>query len=285
MKQLLIVNEGSAQGVKAKEDGGNVTPYDLSNLKEGSIALFELDGDALLTEQPEKNFGIALGRGENLPAFVIPEVDIDTLDVVLTEPSDAVKFSATFTFPTPNKFEEYTIILVKKGTVPNERNKFSTNIVAGSTNAATEAQRIVDAINNKTNTMFPIKATLDGSNITVEAEDDSDWNVVLADNLTGVEVDITAAQKAIGDKAYIADLAQKCAAGKGFNLLDPESQHIYPGYPEAITAEQYDIFNLHFATGRKAGKQVDERVWQYVHIAVPTGAAVGNVLKTVFGLS
>ena len=73
-------------------------------------------------------------------------------------------------------------------------------------------------------------------------------------------------------------MARQCAAGKGFTNTDLESQHIYPGFPEAVEDVHYTIFNLRFATGRASGKQTDERVWQYVHIAVPeTSAALATI--------
>lgn len=297
MKQLLIVNSQKAINAKADASGAAVSPYDFSNLAEGAISFFELDASTLLAAAPTKNFGIALGRGTNMPAFVIPEVDLSTLSVVKTLPSAGAKFSATFTMPTPIVGKEYTVILVKKGTVPNERNIFTTSIVAGSTTAATEATALVKYINNKANDLFNVKATVSGAAITIASQDGNDYEIKFADALTGTTTSaLTQGKKAIGDKAYIADLAQRCAAGKGFNLLDQESRDIYPGFPEAVedlvpnssgtggvSTAGYAIYSLHFATGRAAGKQVDERVWQYVHIAVPITASSYATIDTILG--
>lgn len=297
MKQLLIVNSQKAINAKADASGAAVSPYDFSNLAEGAISFFELDASTLLAAAPTKNFGIALGRGTNMPAFVIPEVDLSTLSVVKTLPSAGAKFSATFTMPTPIVGKEYTVILVKKGTVPNERNIFTTSIVAGSTTAATEATALVKYINNKANDLFNVKATVSTAAITITAQDGNDYEIKFADALTGTTTSaLTQGKKAIGDKAYIADLAQRCAAGKGFNLLDQESRDIYPGFPEAVedlvpnssgtggvSTAGYAIYSLHFATGRAAGKQVDERVWQYVHIAVPITASSYATIDTILG--
>lgn len=297
MKQLLIVNSQKAINAKADGTGPNVTPFDLSNLAEGAITFFELDASTPLAAAPTKNFGIALGRGSNMPAFVIPEVDLDTLDVVKTLPSAGAKFSVTFTMPTTVVGKEYTVILVKKGTVPNERNIFTTSIVAKSTTAATEATALAKYINNKANDLFNVKATVSTAAITITAQDDADYEIKFADALTGTATTaLTQAKKAIGDKAYVADLAQRCAAGKGFNLLDQESRDIYPGFPEAVedlvpnasgtggvSTAGYAIYSLHFATGRAAGKQVDERVWQYVHIAVPITGSAYSTIDTILG--
>lgn len=244
-----------------------------------------------------KNFAIALGRGANMPAFVIPEVDLSTLEVVKTLPAPGAKFSATFTMPATVVGKEYTVILVKKGTVPNERNTFTTSIVANTTTAATEAAALVKYINNKANDLFNVKATAAGAAITIAAQDGNDYEIKFADALTGTTTSaLTHGKKAIGDKAYVADLAQRCAAGKGFNLLDQESRDIYPGFPEAVedlvpnasgtggaSTAGYAIYSLHFATGRVSGKQVDERVFQYVHIAVPITASSYATIDAILG--
>ena len=286
MKQLLIVNSQKALNAKADNSGANVTPYDFSNLAEGAVSFFELDASTVLAAKATKNFGIALGRGANKPAFIIPEVDIDTLEIVKTLPKAGKAFKAVFTFPTPVVGKEYTVILVKTGTVQNERNMWSTSIVAGTTTAATEAGKLVNAINNKVSELFNVVASNSGATVTIQGNVVGEgWVIKFADELKDVTLTAASsnvAEKTIGDKAYIADLAQRCAADKGFVYLDGESKDIYPGYPEAVedlvpntsgtggaSTAGYAIYNLHFATGRKSGKQLDERVWQYVHIAVP----------------
>ena len=268
MKQLLIVNSGQA----LKSSG---SANDLTALNAGQIGIFTLSNNTFISAAPTGDFGIALGKGSSLPAFVIPEVDISTLRVTETAPKAQVNFSAAFTMPTTVVGKEYTVILIKKGTVPGERNMWSTTYVAKTTTAATEAAGLVAAINNKVNDMFPVTASNSSAAITISSTA-CDWECKLADELYGVSVTITNFEKAIGDKAYIEDLAQRCAGDKGFTLLYGEGKEIYPGYPEAVedfganvASQGYAIFNLHFATGRKYGKQVDELVWQDVHIAVP----------------
>ena len=290
MKQLLIVNSNKA--LNATADSTISTPYDFSGLAEGALAFFELGGTALLSGPATKNFGIALGKGANKPALVIPEVDIDTLEIVQTLPYAGTTFAASFTMPATVVGKTYTVVMVKKGTVPTERNLFSTSIVAGSTTAATEATALRKAINDKTNDMFPFVASGSSSTVTITCQNPGeDWEIKFADDLYGTATSsITHGKKAIGDEAYILDLAQRCAADKGFVYLDQASKDIYPGYTEKVEAVGtmntsgsgssstvgYKIFNLHFATGRKAGKQVDERVWQYVHIAIPLTKADGS---------
>ena len=71
MKQLLIVNSA-----KALKSG---VADDLTVLDAGQIGFFNLKPDAsggnagkttFLAAKPTENFGIALGRGSNFPAFV-----------------------------------------------------------------------------------------------------------------------------------------------------------------------------------------------------------------------
>lgn len=290
MKQLLIVNSNKA--LNATASGTISTPYDFSTLAEGAIAFFELGGTSLLSGPATKNFGIALGKGANKPALVIPEVDIDTLEIVQALPYKGATFTASFTMPTTVVGKEYTIMLCKKGVVPNERNLFTVSIVAGTTTAATEAGKMRDAIDAKSGEMFPFVSSGSTSTVTITClNPGEDWEIKLVDGLSGVSTSsLTHGKKAIGDTEYMLNLIQQCAADKGFVYLDQASKDLYPGYPDKLEAVGemntsgsgdsstvgYKIFSLHFATGRKAGKQVDERVWQYVHIAIPMTKADGS---------
>jgi len=291
MKQLLIVNSN-----KALNAGTSVTAYDFSGLDEGAISFFECGGDksasTLLSGVATKNFGIALGRGANKPAFVIPEIDISTLEIVQTLPYASTTFARTFTMPTAVVGKEYGIMLIRKGTVPRERSIYTTSIVASVTTAATVATAFRKAINDKTSAMFPFVASGSSTTVTITCQNaGEDWEAKLIYELSGVSFSSsTNGKKAIGDKAYMTDLAQRCAADKGFVYLDGESKDLYSGFPETLEGDWtmntsgsgsssstgYKIYNLHFATGRVSGKQVDERVWQYVHIAVPLTKADGT---------
>ena len=75
MKQLLIVNSAKALKTGVADD--------LTVLDEGQIGFFHLSPDAsganegkvtFFNTKPTNNFGIALGRGANVPAFVIPPI-------------------------------------------------------------------------------------------------------------------------------------------------------------------------------------------------------------------
>lgn len=296
MKQLLIVNSA-----KALKSG---VADDLTVLDAGQIGFFNLKPDAsggnagkttFLAAKPTENFGIALGRGSNFPAFVIPEVDVNTLSVTVAAPKAGNAFQTKFTFPTPVVGKEYGVVIIKKGVVPNERNTWYASIIAKTTTAATEAGKLVDAIKAKTNDMFPVTASNASAVVTIEGLNIGEgWAVQLVDELSGTAFTANFPVEAtpnIGDTAYIKDLAQRCAADKGFNYLDQASKDIYPGYPETveeiaqadIATKGYTIFNLHFATKRESGKTGDEQVWQYVHIAVPTNNASLSDITEILG--
>lgn len=295
MKQLLIVN--SAKALDAGLTAGSVK--DLSALEEGAITFFELGSDVSLSAAPTKNFAIALGKGAKSPAFVIPEVDLDTLTVTETLPSKGIKFKVVFNAPAGTAKKDYTLIFVKKNTVPNQRNKFTITVSVGSANltAAQLAAKFVDAINSKANEMFDFVASNVSDAVTVECNNIGElWNVVAADQLEGTSLTVTQGEREIGGVEFIKDLASQCAAGKGFNYTAENAHELYPGYPEAVEAlvpdaasgsatTGYSVFNLHFATKRDFGKQMDERVWQNVHIAVPITNASYSDIKTILGLS
>ena len=294
MKQLLIVN--SAKAVKTG------VADDLTVLDAGQIGFFNLKPDAsganegkvtFFTTKPTENFGIALGRGANVPAFVIPEVDVNTLNVNFAAPAAGNVFETKFTFPTPVVGKEYGVVIIKKGVVPNERNTWYCSIVANTTTASTEAAALVKAIKDKTNDVFAVTASNSGAVVTISGTNIGEgWAVQLVDALTGTAFTANypvEAKPNIGDTAYIQDLAQRCAADKGFVYLDQASKDIYPGYPEAveqiaqadIATKGYTVFNLRFATKRMSGKTGDEQVWQYVHIAVPTNNASLDTIKAI----
>lgn len=279
MKQLLIVKSSAAL------NGGASAPKDLSGMTEGAIGFFALDDyTAWLSAAPTTNFGIALGGGSNKPAFVIPEVDINTLQVTKSPYAAGSPYAASITIPSGVGGKNYTLVLVKLGTgINGERNKWtqSVHVPVGQTMTAADiAKKLRDGFQAMVDA-GSIDVTIGGSGaaVTVTGQVGDGWKLVPSDDLFGTTVtETTKGVKTVGDKAYVQDLARQCAAGKGFTNTDLESQHIYPGFPEAVEDVHYTIFNLRFATGRASGKQTDERVFQYVHIAVPeTSAALATI--------
>ena len=279
MKQLLIVKSSAAL------NGGAAAPKDLSGMTEGAIGFFALnDYTAWLSAAATTNFGIALGGGSNKPAFVIPEVDVNTLQVTKSVYAAGTPYAASITIPSGTGGKNYTLVLVKLGTgINGERNKWtqSVHVPVGQTMSAADiAKKLRDGFQAMVDA-GSIDVTVGGTNaaVTITGEVGDGWKLVPSDDLYGTTVtETTKGVKTVGDKAYVQDLARQCAAGKGFTNTDLESQHIYPGYPEAVEDVHYTIFNLRFATKRDSSHQRDEQVWQYVHIAVPeTSAALATI--------
>lgn len=278
MKQLLIVNSGKALNATG------ATPYDLSGLEAGAITFFELGGSNALSAAPTKNFGIALGRPNGQKAFVIPEVDVHTLEITKALPVLGKAIKRKFTFPTPVVGTEYTVMFVKKGIVPHERNTWHCSVVAGTTTAATEASALKSDIEAKLGDKFTV--TLSTADLTITGKNIGEgWEIKLIDGLSDVSfagsTNFVDPVPTIGDKAYIQNLASQCAAGKGFEHTAAEGREFIPGYPEAVedltpnnttqgsSTTGYAVFTLRFQVGRDSAKTRDEKVWQLVHIAVP----------------
>lgn len=279
MKQLFICKKNAYATSIAKST-------DLTTVPEGTIALFSLSNGALLTAAPTSNFSIVVGRATGKMPLMFPEVDVKSLQVTKASYEAAKKFTAKITIPTPEKDAHYTVVIVKKGTVFNERSNWTFTTMATTTTAADVAKKIVSQINgNKYN--LGVEASNTGGAITITAlEAGKDFEVLGADSLSGVTpTEVTHGKKAELDKADIQDLASRCAAGKGFTYTGEDSKEIYPGYPEVVSEDQYTLYTLRFAVPRASAKQRDEVVYQTVHIAVPVGSEAITTLDTIFGLS
>lgn len=281
MKQLLI-SQKKAYATSA------VKSTDLTTVPEGTLAMFDLATGALLTNAAKAtgNFSIVVGRGTDKMPFMFPEVDLKTLEVTKATYADGAVFTAKITVPTPEKGNNYTVVVTKKGTVFNERNNWTFTTVATTTTAADVAKQIAAQINGN-KYQLGVSASYSGGAITITAlEKGKDYEVLGADGLMGVApTEVTNGKKAVCDKAYIQDLASRCAAGKGFNDTYREGDSIYPGYPEVVDEDQYVLYTLRFAVPRVAAKQRDEVVYQLVHLAVPVGSASIATLDVILGLT
>ena len=280
MKQLLIVSNTTL-------NGGAATPKDLSSMAKGAIGFYHLDDNtAWLSTAATKNFAIALGYGANANAFVIPEVDFSSLTLQKATSQAAATFTAKVTISSVTVGKEYTIIIVKKGVVFNERNTWTATSLAKSTTVADVAADLVKQINASKETSG-MTASNEGGVITLTAAQPGvDFEIVCADELTGVKpTSVINGIAAILDKAYVEDLASRCAAGKGFNYTAEDAHEMYPGYPEAVADTTYTLYTLRFKVGRSAAKQRDEQVYQIVHIAVPSNASsLITSLDTILGV-
>ena len=295
MRQLLIVKSPTSFNTPATPIDNGLTSHgvnDLSGLKVGAISFFELGNSVSVHESaPTKNFAIALGRKNNQHPFIIPEVDINTLHVTKALPYKGHQFSVVFTMPTTIVGKEYTLRFYKKGVVPHERNSWTVSIVASTTTAATEATAFKKAMDSKISDKFNLTTSVSAAQITITGNNFEDWEVKAVDSLSSTNLVITNAEKNIGDKAFVTDLASRCAYGKGFADTYRSGDSTIPGYPEDVedftlndsgenrngkdttngkySTSGYAIYTLRFKVGREASKTRDERVWQIVYIAIP----------------
>ncbi len=279
MKQLYICQKKAYATASAKST-------DLTTVPEGTVALFSLTDGSLITAKPTSNFSIVVGRKANKMPFMFPEVDVKTLQVTKAKYEAGTTFTATITVPTPEKGTHYTVVVIKKGTVFNERSNWTFTTMATTTTAADVAKQITEQINGN-KYQLGVSASYTGGAITITGlEEGKDYEVLGADGLMGVApTDVTNGKKVELDKADIQDLASRCAAGKGFNDTYRDGDTIYPGYPEVVDEDQYVLYTLRFAVPRVASKQRDEVVFQLVHIAVPVGSGAIETLDTIFGTS
>ena len=278
MKQLILgKNKAYASAAKST---------DLTSVAEGTIAMFKLSDGSLITGKVDSDFSIVLGRKTNVTPFVIPEVNFKTLTVEKATNQPAKTFTAKMTIANAVAGKNYTIIVVKKGVVRHERNTWTATCMANSTAVTDVAADLVKQFNASSETSG-LTASNTGGAITFTASvAGTDFDIVGADELTGVKpTAITNGIPGILDKAYVVDLASRCAAGKGFNYTAQDASEIYPGYPEEVEDTTYTMYTLRFAVPRVAAKQRDEVVYQIVHIVVPSAATVVTTLDTIFGLS
>ena len=278
MKQLILgKNKAYASAAKST---------DLTSVAEGTIAMFKLSDSSLITGKVDSDFSLVLGRKTNVTPIVIPEVNFKTLTVEKATNQPAKTFTAKMTIASAVAGKNYTIIVVKKGVVRHERNTWTATCMANSTAVTDVAADLVKQFNASSETSG-MTASNSGGVITFTASVAGiDFDIVGADELTGVKpTAVTNGIPGILDKAYVVDLASRCAAGKGFNYTAQDASEIYPGYPETVEDTTYTMYTLRFAVPRVAAKQRDEVVYQIVHIVVPSAATVVTTLDTIFGLS
>lgn len=194
------------------------------------------------------------------------------------------KYAASVTIPEPTVDGNYSLILAKKGVKFNERNRWTASIpvkVGDSAEAiAAKIAKFFEANASNLN----IAVTVEGAAISLEGNKvGEDFKLIGADELLGVAVEETAAAAAIGDYAYIKDLADKAAADAGY-LYTYQDVDVNPGYPFEIkdaaqVSGEFDILTIRFAVPRKV-KTRDEVVHQIVQIVAPTGTL--NQLNELF---
>lgn len=203
----------------------------------------------------------------------------------------ATTFTASLTIGTPEAYQDYSIIVAKKGLKFNERNKWTSTIHTGANPTPSDvASKLANHINANSQGNG-VKAKAADAKITITAlEAGKNYEIVPADGLMGTNVAVTEGGiPAYGDAAYVADLAKKAAADAGFEYTYNDFEGLYPAYPlnplaQADKADTgFTIYTLRFAEPREM-KTRDEVVHQIIQIAYPAGSAAINTMDKILNV-
>ena len=261
MKQFFYVPNG------VSEDVNNVAPG------QAVMAAMNTDGKLVAVnatssvDKFKQTFYLIIGREKELGGNISVPCSTNHLTITKTQLSEAVSYEGSVTIPEPTVDGHYTIILVKKGLKFNERNRWTATVpvkVGDSAEViATKLAKYFEANANNLN----ITVAVEGAAITINSADD--LTMISADDLMGVEITETPASKGV-DKAWIEDLANKCAADAGY-LYTYQDLDVNPGYPfnfkqfSEADVDGFELLTLRFAVPRD-NKTRDEVVHQVVHL-------------------
>lgn len=203
--------------------------------------------------------------------------------------SAAKTFTAKFTVPEPVIMCDHTVIFTKKGIQFNERSNWTASIhVFKDTETAEQvAAKIANYVNNNTATLG-LTAAVSTAIVTVTATEPAvDYEITMADALSGTTVNTTHGEIGIADAEAIKKMANMAAADAGFEYTYMDDVHyLYPNYPlnpntgTNTTDAGYTVYTLRFAVPRDV-KTRDELVHQIVQIAIPTRAAQIDTMDTI----
>lgn len=203
--------------------------------------------------------------------------------------SASTKFTAKVAIAAPAAKTDYTIIIAKKGTKFNEKNKWTATVHTGAVPGTAQdlAKALAKHINsNSLNS--GVKAVGNENDVTITANEAGvDYEIIPADGLFGAAVSsVTNGLPAMNDVSMIKDLMNKAAADAGFEYTYNDFEGIYPAYdtnplasPDAVDTG-FTVFTLRFAEPRDM-KTRDEVVHQIVQIAYPTGSTAIAKMETI----
>ena len=257
-------------------------------ITEGAIALYD-DTGAVITNTPARRiprFSIFIGGGAfaNASDYYNSVLDIDTyrFEYTKTEYAVGTNLSVDITVPTPVKDKDYTITMVKPGTVLNERYKWSssTRATEGDT-AITVAKRLADEL-KALGKNEGFTATAEAAKITITAKDYQNWNVVAGDKLFGATVNVNAKGVApVNDDAFLKELQLRCIGAEGINATERDAIQLYK-LPVRSSATGWTTYALTFYNSRNLRSGNTENVKSIVYLAVPTNSASITTLDKIF---
>lgn len=269
-----------------------VAPADPTAIADGAVGIYTKDGAFLAaptgTGDPILNEFVSLCLGRvvaNGGPKWIDRLPLKGLEVVKTAAIAATTFTAKVTVPAPVAKEVYTLVVVEKGTVINERYKYSATVkaVTGET-ATTLATKLAAAINANSKASG-VTATSNAADITLLASKPSvPFKVVPSDALYGAIVSaVTEGMAGVNDAISIKDLARQCASDMGFEYTyNKDGEGIYPGY-DINPSGTFVLYTFTYTSGR-AGRRTDESITNVFHLAIPTGAAQIATLDAILAL-
>lgn len=259
-----------------------------AGIAEGAIALYD-DTGAVITDTPARRiprFSIFIGGGAfaNASDYYNSVLDIDTyrFEYAKTEYAAGTNLSVDITVPTPVKDKDYTITMVKPGTVLNERYKWSssTRATEGDT-ATTVAKRLADEL-KALGKNEGFTATAVAAKITITAKDYQNWNVVAGDKLFGAIVKVnTKGVAPVNDDAFLKELQLRCIGAEGINATERDAIQLYK-LPVRSSATGWTTYALTFYNSRNLRSGNTENVKSIVYLAVPTDSASITTLDKIF---
>lgn len=283
MERLLF-----AKSVALATTPDSINAIGEDGIAEGAIALYD-DTGAVITGTPARRiprFSIFIGGGAfaNASDYYNSVLDIDTyrFEYAKTKYAKGSNLSVRITVPTPVKDKDYTITMVKPGTVLNERYKWSssTRATEGDT-AITVAKRLADELKALgKNEGFTATAATD--EITITAKDYQNWNVVAGDKLFGATVKVDSKAVApVNDDAFLKELQLRCIGAEGINATERDAIQLYK-LPVRSSATGWTTYALTFYNSRNLRSGNTENVKSIVYLAVPTDSESITTLDKIF---